>query len=149
MKSASEHLDVSTGELETLLERARQQPLEPDGYEKLKAAIRTLGYVTELLENREATLETLRRLLCQSSTVSPTDDTSGKPVCRHWGAGAPVCRLSRRQVDKTRYERWFCAWHARIRQIAVPTSPRPIKIFGDHVSQCLRASPKCPNHPNH
>lgn len=27
-----------------------------------------LGYVTELLENREATLETLRRLLCQSST---------------------------------------------------------------------------------
>jgi transposase len=68
MKPASEHLEVSTEELETVLERARQQPLEPDGYEKLKAAIRTLGYVTELLENREATLETLRRLLCQSST---------------------------------------------------------------------------------
>src|SRR6185312_9826308 len=68
MKPASEHLDVSTEELETLLERARQQPLQPDGYEKLKAAIRTLGYVTELLENRETTLETLRRLLCQSST---------------------------------------------------------------------------------
>lgn len=68
MKPASEHLDVSTEELEGLLEQARQQPLEPDGYEKLKAAIRTLGYVTKLLENREATLETLRRLLCQSST---------------------------------------------------------------------------------
>jgi transposase len=68
MKPASEHLDVSTEELEALLERARQQPLEPDGYEKLKAAIRTLGYVTKLLENREATLEILRRLLCQSST---------------------------------------------------------------------------------
>lgn len=68
MKPASAHLDVSTEELEALLEQARQQPLEPDGYEKLKAAIRTLGYVTELLENREATLETLRRLLCQSST---------------------------------------------------------------------------------
>jgi transposase len=68
MKPTSEHLDVSTQELEALLERARQQPLEPDGYEKLKAAIRTLGYVTELLENRVATLETLRRLLCQSST---------------------------------------------------------------------------------
>jgi hypothetical protein len=51
----SGRLDVSTEELETLLERARQEPLEPDGYEKLKAAIRTLGYVTELLENREAT----------------------------------------------------------------------------------------------
>src|SRR3569623_1385251 len=68
MKPASAHLDVSTDELEALMERARQQPLEPDGYEKLKAAIRTLGYVTALLENREATLETLRRLLCQSST---------------------------------------------------------------------------------
>jgi transposase len=68
MKPASEYLNVSTEELERLLERARQHPLEADGYEKLKAAIRTLGYVTELLENREATLETLRRLLCQSST---------------------------------------------------------------------------------
>jgi transposase len=68
MKPASQHLEVSTEELEALLERARQQPLEPDAYEKLRAAIRTLGYVAELLENREATLETLRRLLCQSST---------------------------------------------------------------------------------
>ena len=68
MKPASEHLDVSTEELEALLERARQRPLEPDGYEKLKAAIRTLSYITKLLENREATLQTLRRLLCQSST---------------------------------------------------------------------------------
>jgi transposase len=68
MKPASEHIDVSTKELEALLEQATQQPLPPDGYQKLKAAIRTLGYVTELLENREATLASLRRLLCQSST---------------------------------------------------------------------------------
>ena len=68
MKSAHEHLTISTQELEAVLERARQHPLDADDYEKLKAAIRTLGYVTELLENREATLETLRRLLCQSST---------------------------------------------------------------------------------
>ena len=38
------------------------------GYQKLQAAIRTLNYVTELLETREATLERLRRLLCHSST---------------------------------------------------------------------------------
>jgi transposase len=68
MKPASEHIDVSTKELEALLEQATQQPLPPDGYQKLKAAIRTLGYVTELLENREATLASLRRLLCQSNT---------------------------------------------------------------------------------
>jgi transposase len=68
MQSASEHIDVSIKELEALLEQATQEPLQPAGYQKLKAAIRTLGHVTELLENREATLASLRRLLCQSST---------------------------------------------------------------------------------
>jgi len=62
-----ERLDVITKELEALLEGMRQ-PLGEAGYQKLKAAIRTLGYVTELLENRESTLEKLRRLLRQSST---------------------------------------------------------------------------------
>jgi transposase len=38
------------------------------GYQKLQAAIRTLGYVTELLQHQEATLASLRRLLCHSST---------------------------------------------------------------------------------
>ena len=61
-------LDVSNAELEALLERARREPLLEDGYQKLQAAIRTLSYVIELLETREATLERLRRLLCHSST---------------------------------------------------------------------------------
>ena len=45
-----------------------REPLGEGGYQKLQAGIRTLGYVTELLENREATLATLRRLLCRGST---------------------------------------------------------------------------------
>ncbi len=61
-------LEVTTEELEAALEQARQEPLGEDGYQKLLAAIHTLAHVTELLENREATLETLRRLLCQAST---------------------------------------------------------------------------------
>ncbi len=67
MKPAFERLDVSTEELEALLEQAREA-LGEAGYQKLKAAVRTLGYVTELLENREATLAALRRLLCRAST---------------------------------------------------------------------------------
>lgn len=67
MKPGVERLDVTTEELEALLEGVRE-PLGEAGYQKLKAAIRTLGYVTELLENREATLAALRRLLCQAST---------------------------------------------------------------------------------
>jgi transposase len=67
MKPGVERLDVTTQELEALLEGVRE-PLGEAGYQKLKAAIRTLGYVTELLENREATLAALRWLLCQAST---------------------------------------------------------------------------------
>ena len=65
MPSVTPPLDVSVEELEGLLERARDA-LGEAGYQKLKAAIRTLSYVTELLENREATLESLRRLLCRA-----------------------------------------------------------------------------------
>ena len=60
-------IDVSCEELEALLEKARAA-LGETGYQKLQAAIRTLGYVTELLQNQEATLASLRRLLCHSST---------------------------------------------------------------------------------
>ncbi len=61
-------IDVSTEELEALLEQAKQEPLREEGYHKLKAAIRTLGYVTELLEKKETTLAALRELLCPAST---------------------------------------------------------------------------------
>jgi transposase len=60
-------IDVSCEELEALLETVRSE-LGEAGYQKLQAAIRTLGYVTELLQNQEATLASLRRLLCHSST---------------------------------------------------------------------------------
>ena len=61
-------IDVSCEELEALLEQAKQEPLREEGYHKLKAAVRTLGYVTELLEKKETTLAALRELLCAAST---------------------------------------------------------------------------------
>jgi len=67
MQPAAPPLDVNAAELEALLEGVREA-LGDAGYQKLKAAIRTLSYVTELLENREATLRMLRRLLCQART---------------------------------------------------------------------------------
>jgi transposase len=65
MPPVSPPLEVSAEELEALLERAREAVGEA-GYRKLQAAIRTLSYVTELLETREATLASLRRLLCRA-----------------------------------------------------------------------------------
>ena len=67
MQPAVPPLDVTPEELEALLEGVREA-LGEAGYQKLKAAIRTLGYVTQLLENRETTLQALRRLLCQART---------------------------------------------------------------------------------
>ena len=60
-------IDVPIEELEGLLEQARPA-LSEEGYQKLRAAIRTLGYVTELLEKKETTLAALRELLCPAST---------------------------------------------------------------------------------
>ena len=57
---ATPRIDVSREELEALLEGVRPA-LGEAGYQKLQAAIRTLNYVTELLETREATLERLRQ----------------------------------------------------------------------------------------
>jgi transposase len=62
---ATPPLEVTPEELEALLERGRDA-LGEVGYQKLKAAIRTLSYVAELLETREATLASLRRLLCRA-----------------------------------------------------------------------------------
>jgi transposase len=106
MPSVTPPLDVSVEELEGLLERARDA-LGEAGYQKLKAAIRTLSYVTELLENREATLESLRRLLCRArsektdavleeagiapsptSKTPPADAGSKKPAAGHGRNGA-------------------------------------------------------------
>jgi hypothetical protein len=60
-------IDVSIEELEALVEQARLA-LSEEGYQKLRAAIHTLGYVTELLEKKETSLAELRELLCPAST---------------------------------------------------------------------------------
>jgi transposase len=65
MQAVTPPLEVTPEELEALLESVREA-LGEAGYQKLKAAIRTLSYVTQLLENREATLQSLRRLLCRA-----------------------------------------------------------------------------------
>ncbi len=68
MQPPIERIDVSTGELEALLEQARQEPLREDGYRKLSAAVHTLAYVTELVEKQAASLAELRELLCPATT---------------------------------------------------------------------------------
>jgi transposase len=114
MPPAAPPLDVTPEELEVLLESVREV-LGEAGYQKLKAAIRTLSYVTELLENREATLQSLRRLLCRARSEktdavleqagipsSPTQpklearETAKKPDVGHGRNGAQAYHGARR-----------------------------------------------------
>ncbi|MBZ5620248.1 MAG: IS66 family transposase [Acidobacteriia bacterium] len=67
MRRPTEHLDASLAELEALVEQARPV-LSAEGYQKLRAAIQTLGHVTELVSQQETTLAALRQLLCPAST---------------------------------------------------------------------------------
>jgi len=61
-------LTISMAELEALLERAKAGPLSDADYATLKAALATLGYLTELLEDRTTTLQRLRHLLFGART---------------------------------------------------------------------------------
>jgi transposase len=67
MKPAIERIDVGTEELSQLLERARELLPEED-YQKLKAAVDTLEYLTELVADKDTTIRHLRQLLLPAGT---------------------------------------------------------------------------------
>jgi transposase len=81
MNRASQRLELNMEELATLLERAKASPLSEQDYHKLKAALETLGYLTQLLEDRKTTIDRLRQILFGASTektrnVLKTDQTT-------------------------------------------------------------------------
>jgi hypothetical protein len=49
MKPASEVIEVNLEEWETLLERARREPLDEASYQKLQAALRAFRVLTEMI----------------------------------------------------------------------------------------------------
>src|SRR5712664_3724545 len=66
-------LDVHMDDLRRLVERTRQTPLIDDEYTTLKAAIETLGYVADLLEQKGTTVANLRQLLFGATTEKTRD----------------------------------------------------------------------------
>ena len=68
MTLSRERVEVNMEELEALIERAKTAPLNDEDYHKLKAAVETLGYLTELLEDRKTTIQRLRQILFGAST---------------------------------------------------------------------------------
>jgi len=74
-------------ELHGILERATAVPLSAEDYATLKAAVETLGFLTQELEAKGTTIERLRRLLFGPSTEQ-TRQVVGAPAAGE-GAGAP------------------------------------------------------------
>jgi transposase len=61
-------IDLRMDDLERVVDRARQAPLTEDDDTTLKAAIDTLGYVAQLVEQKGTTLTGLRQLLFGATT---------------------------------------------------------------------------------
>jgi transposase len=66
--AAIDPIEVDMKELEALLERARAGPLSEEEHRRLKAAIHTLGYLVDLIEEKGTTIHELRELLFGHTT---------------------------------------------------------------------------------
>src|SRR5438876_4294598 len=67
-KKAIPRIEVPMEELEKVLERARKEPLDEEGYAKLKASLETLGCLIEMVESKDTTIHRLRQILFGSCT---------------------------------------------------------------------------------
>jgi transposase len=72
-------------ELEKVLERALKEPLDQEGYAKLKASLETLGYLIQLVENKDTTIHRLRQMLFGSSTEKTSQVLPAEGVARQAG----------------------------------------------------------------
>jgi len=68
MKPGREVIEVNLEEWQALLERARQEPLDAEGYQKLQAALRAFRALTEMIGEKNTTISQLRALLAKPST---------------------------------------------------------------------------------
>jgi transposase len=93
-------IDLRMDDLERVVDRARQAPLTEEDYTTLKAAIDTLGYVAQLVEQQGTTLAGLRQLLFGATTEKTRD------VLARAGLDAPAPEGPRGdEADQARQDR--------------------------------------------
>ena len=113
MPPEREVIEVNLQEWEALLQRARQEPLDEAGYQKLEAARRAFRVLTEMIGEKNTTISQLRALLAKPSTektskvleqagIKPPPQNSSppngndKPKPGHGRKGAAAYRGARR-----------------------------------------------------
>ena len=88
MKPPPVRMEVSQQELEAVLARVRETLGEQD-YAKLKAVIETLAYLTDSLQDREISLERLRKTLFGASTEKTRQVAPARPETAGEQQGCP------------------------------------------------------------
>jgi transposase len=134
MRSSLEQIDVNMQELETLLERTRQGRLEEADYQKLRAAIHTLGYVADLLRERDISLTDLRELL-----LSPPPASTEKTCEVLKNAGLATEERKAQEENSSAKEKVSRPGHGRHAAVAYSGA---IKVRIAHAT--LHAGDRCP-----
>jgi transposase len=101
-RTGLENRELKHEELAAILERAKSSPLSGEEYEKLKAAVDTLAFLTAELQSKRTSLERLRGLLFGASTERTSQ------VLRESGAereGPPGTSAETEGAEKPREQR--------------------------------------------
>jgi hypothetical protein len=134
-------IDLRMADLDRLVDRTRHGPLTEDEQAHLKAAINTLGYVAELLEQKGTTIAGLRQLLFGSHTEKTRDvlaragvvDPRSTPATNNSPAGdAPEPQRTARRGGHGRHA---AAAYAGAPHVAVPHAQLQ---HGDGCPLCLK-----------
>jgi transposase len=136
MKPGREVIEVNLPEWQALLERARQEPLDEEGYEKLQAALRAFRLLTDLIGEKDTTISRLRAVLGKPSTekTSKVLEQAGlePPAKSHpspGGKGSPSAKA------KPGHGRNGAAAYQGAERIKIPhASLKP----GDHCPECWK-----------
>ena len=100
-----EQIEVNMEELESIVERARRERLGEEEHRKLKAALETLGFLTQELESKNVSLKRLRSLLFGSQTeklenVLPVTDREARERPSRTGEGGSGQHRQRRRASR-------------------------------------------------
>jgi transposase len=79
MTADTRRIDLDMKELEAILEQARAS-LGEEGYQKLKAAIETLDYLTDLIGDKDTTIKRLRQIIFGHSTEKTSNVLDTAPA---------------------------------------------------------------------
>jgi transposase len=136
MKPASEEIHVNLEELEALLERKRATLGEED-YQKLKAGLWALSYLTERIGDKDTTISQLRALLGKASTEKTRQvlEQAGLEVAPKSTPSPPPGANPSEQKPKPGHGRNGAAAYRGAERITVS---HPSLKAGDHCPECLK-----------